>query len=72
VGKTLLDAGFRKNYDVVVLTTIKVTEEDNLIGITRKISKVQGVASSRTLLSEGDILVMYGNIKDIERLLKEE
>ena len=72
VGKTLLDAGFRKNYDVVVLTTIKVTEEDNLIGITRKISKVQGVASSKTLLSEGDILVMYGNIKDIERLLKEE
>ena len=72
IGKTLLEVGFRKNYDVVILTTIKVTEEKNLIGVARKVNKVQGVASSKTLLNEGDILVMYGNIKDIERLLKEE
>jgi len=72
VGKTVLEVGFRKNYDVVLLTTIRVAEEKNLIGVKRKVNKVQGVASSMTLLNEGDILVMYGNIKDIERLLKED
>ena len=72
VGKTLLDVGFRKNYDVVILTTIKVTEEMNLIGIKRRVNRVQGVASSMTRLSEGDILVIYGNTRDIERLLQED
>lgn len=72
VGQTIIEVGFRKNYDVVVMTTMKITEEKNLIGVKRKVTKVQGVASSKTLLSEGDILVMYGNVKNIERLLKEE
>ncbi|MCO6499678.1 MAG: TrkA family potassium uptake protein [Vicingus serpentipes] len=72
VGQTLLEVGFRKNYNIVVMTTIKMTEEKNLIGVTRKVTKVQGVASSKTILNEGDILVMYGNIKDIERLLQED
>jgi len=72
IGKTILEVGFRKNYNVVVLTTIKIVEEKNLIGIIRKVAKVQGVASSRTILSEGDILVIYGNIKDIEQLLNNE
>lgn len=54
------------------MTTIKVTEEKNLLGVPKKVTKVQGVASSKTVLNEGDILVMYGHVKDIERLLKGE
>jgi len=72
VGKTVLEVGFRKNFGVVVLTTISMVEEKNLIGIPRKVSKVQGVASSKTILNSGDILVMYGNSHDLERLLSEE
>ena len=72
VGKTLEELGFRKNYNIVVLTTIKVTEEKNMLGISKKVNKVQGVASAATVLNEGDILVMYGNTNDIEQLLKEE
>jgi trk system potassium uptake protein TrkA len=71
-GKTLLELNLSGNYNIIVLTTIKIVEEKNLIGITKKVSKIQGVATSQTLLSEGDILVMYGNVHDIERLLKEE
>lgn len=71
VGKTLVDVGFRKNYKVLVLTTIKESEEKNIIGVPRKVARVQEVASPDTVLDEGDVLVMYGNIKDIERLLKE-
>jgi len=70
VGKSLLEVDFSKNFNVVVLTTIKVTEAKNLLGITRKITRAQGVATSKTVLDSGDLLVMYGNINDIERLLK--
>jgi hypothetical protein len=56
---------------VVVLTTIKQREEKNSLGSIIKVNKVQGVASSKTLIDKNDILVMYGLIIDIENLLKE-
>ncbi|PJB15571.1 MAG: potassium transporter TrkA [Flavobacteriales bacterium CG_4_9_14_3_um_filter_32_8] len=69
VGKTLADIDFRKNHDIIVLTTIKITEEKNLIGLSKKINEVQGVASHATLLHEEDIMVIYGSNKDIKKLL---
>lgn len=72
IGKSISEVGFRENYNVVVLTTIKVTEEKNMIGVMRKVTRVQGVASPKTILQEDDILVLYGNTKDIEKLLSEE
>ena len=42
-GKTLEEVKFRKNYNVVVLTTLKVSEEKNIMGVNRKVTKVQGV-----------------------------
>lgn len=71
IGKTVLEAAFRKDYNVVVLTIMKVKEERNIIGITKKVVKVQGVASARTVLEEGDILVLFGNIDDLDRVIKE-
>jgi len=56
----------------VVLTTIKSTEKKNIFGISRHVKNVQGVASSKTIFAEGDIVVFYGNINDIQRLLKKE
>jgi len=70
--KTLAEIEIRKNFDVVVLTTIKVTEKKNIFGISRQIKMAQGVASSKTKLNEGDIVVLYGNINDIQRFLKED
>jgi trk system potassium uptake protein TrkA len=71
VGQTIMEVGFNKNYNVVVLTTIKQREEKNSLGSIIKVNKVQGVASSKTLIDKNDILVMYGLIIDIENLLKE-
>lgn len=72
VGKTLAEIGITGTYHVLVLTTIKTRKEKNIIGGPREVKKVQGVATSSTVLNEGDILVLYGNIKDIKHLLKEE
>jgi len=71
VGKTLEELSLRKEYNVLVLTTIKEVEEKNRLGITRKVNQVQGVASSGTRLEEDDIIVLYGEIDHIQKLLKE-
>jgi trk system potassium uptake protein len=70
-GRTLEEIGVRRKYNVIILTTIKKVEEKNLIGIVKKVNKVQEVASGKTLLNEDDILVLYGKINDIKHFLKE-
>ena len=71
-GKTLAEVGFRKHYNVVVLTTIKREEKKNLLGLNRVVNTVQGVASPKTVLEEDDIMVIYGDNKDIKGLLNEK
>lgn len=71
IGKSILEVGFNKNYNVVVLTTIKQIIEKNSLGSAIKVNKVQGVASSKTIIEENDILVMYGLVTDIEQLLED-
>ena len=48
-----------------------MVEQKSIFGISKKEQQVQGVVSTRTVVEEGDILVMYGNIKDIQTVLKE-
>lgn len=69
VGKTIGEVGFRKNYRVVLLTTLKITEEKSLIGTKHRVTNVQGVARLSTQLETDDILVMYGNKKDLDLLM---
>jgi len=70
VGKTLEEIGFRRNMNLVVLTTIRYENKEISKGFFNKITNVQGVASPQTLLKEGDIVVLYGSNKDIEKYLK--
>jgi trk system potassium uptake protein len=67
--KTIREVGFRPKYNIVVLTIIKTTIEKNLLGLPRKVNKVQGVASPDTQLQPDDIMVIYGSNTDINRLL---
>lgn len=71
VGQTLQEVGFRRRHNIVVLTTIKKAETKNLLGIQKEENHVQGVASPKTVLEENDIMVIYGDNKDIKKLLKE-
>ena len=70
-GKTLAEVGFRRRYNVVVLTTIKKEDKKNLLGVNREVNTVQGVASPKTVLEEDDIMVIYGDNKDIKGLLSD-
>jgi trk system potassium uptake protein len=70
VGMKLKEIGFRKNYNLLVLTTMKKSEEKTDVGRSRNITKVQGVASPDLMLEKDDILVVYGSNKDIQAFLK--
>lgn len=70
VGMSVADVGFRRNYNLVLLTTMNVTEEKSDIGAHKKVTNVRGVASLTTVLKQDDIIVVYGNKKDLDKLLK--
>ncbi|HET8886458.1 MAG TPA: TrkA family potassium uptake protein [Salinimicrobium sp.] len=71
IGKTLGEINLRAKYNLLVLTTIQVTEEQNVLGKMHNINKIRGVASADTVLHADDLLVLYGNIYDIRRILKD-
>ncbi|MCL6220619.1 potassium channel family protein [Zunongwangia pacifica] len=70
--KTLKEIRFREDYDLIILTTMKVTEGKNDLGCAKKITNIKGVASAETKLYKGDIMVIYGNKKDIRKLLEDQ
>ncbi|HLS10558.1 MAG TPA: TrkA family potassium uptake protein [Flavobacteriaceae bacterium] len=69
-GKMIRNIGIREDFGLLILTTISEKETKSIIGKSRKIEKVQGVASPNDILSSDDILVVYGANKDIKRFLK--
>lgn len=71
-GRTLEEISLKRNYDIIVLTTISLSTERNMLGAEREISNVQGVASGKTVLHKGDIMVLYGHNKNIKKLLKDQ
>jgi trk system potassium uptake protein TrkA len=70
INKTLKEIGFRKNYNLLVLTTIKKVEVKSFLGSSMVESKVQGVAKPDLLLEAEDIIVLYGSNKDLQNYLK--
>lgn len=72
VGQVLKDIGIRKNYGLVVLTTIKKVEVNSLLGKSRTDIVVNGVATPELTLQQDDILVLFGSNKDIQRFLKQK
>lgn len=70
VNKTLKEIGFRKNYNLLVLTTIKKVEVKSFLGNSMVESRVQGVAKPDLLLETEDIIVLYGSNKDLQNFLK--
>ncbi|WP_149914818.1 potassium channel family protein [Sphingobacterium cavernae] len=62
VGMTLQEANLTNKYKVIVLTTVKVTENSH--------KEASGIAKSDTLLKENDLLVLFGELSDIKKLIE--
>lgn len=69
VGLTIAETQIRQNYNINILTIIKLEEKANIFGNKTKVKKVQGVLSGETKIEEGDILLLFGHIKDLRSVL---
>lgn len=69
VGMSLREADLTNKYRVIVLTTIRKYETRDK-GNVRIENEATGIATSSTILEEGDLLVLFGQISDIRRLIQ--
>lgn len=67
IDKTVEESGLRKEFNLNILTIIRMEESENILGKVAQKKKVLGVVTAQTVFREGDILVIFGSNKDIER-----
>lgn len=67
IGKSIGEIQLRNEYNLLALTTIKRVKVNCFIGKTTYENRVQGVSSPETVLEEGDLLVIFGDKKDLKR-----
>jgi trk system potassium uptake protein len=72
IGLTIAETKIRKDYNINILTLIKMEEKLNIFGIKSKTKKVVGVVTAETRIEEGDILLMFGHIKDLQAIINLE
>lgn len=70
-GQTLDELKLKKKYNVMILTTIRISSSKNELGGKKKVSDVQEIASGNTVLHQGDLMVLYGNTRDIKKMIKD-
>ncbi len=69
VGLTIAETQIRQHYHINILTLIKMEEKLNIFGVKSKNKKISGVVTPDTKIEEGDILLLFGHIKDIKAIL---
>lgn len=72
IGKTVREVGFRRAFNLLVLTIIKKVEVKSMLGKAKTKNLIQGVASADSQLESTDILVLYGSNKDLQAFLKQK
>lgn len=60
-----------EKYKVLVLTTFGLRETPNPLGIPKRDYIINKIAGPETILQENEIMVIYGNIKDIRKLMSD-
>jgi|SRR5690606_5376409 trk system potassium uptake protein TrkA len=68
VGKTLAEANLTNEYKVIVLTTIKTSEVESK-GVKKTVKEASGIATSGTILEDNDLLVIFGEMENINKLI---
>ncbi|MCG9881471.1 MAG: TrkA family potassium uptake protein [Bacteroidia bacterium] len=71
IGKTLSEVGFKRDFNLLVLTIIKEVVVKSLLGKNKSEKKIKGVASANEVLEENDVLVLFGSNKDLQSFLKD-
>lgn len=69
IGKTVREIDFKKTYNILVLTTIKKEIVKSILGRSKQEVKVQGVITSDFVMEKGNILVIFGSNKDLQKFI---
>jgi trk system potassium uptake protein TrkA len=69
-GKLLGETDIRSRYNINILTVISKKQKRNFLGIKQSTMEVKEMAKADTLLGKGEILVIFGHVKDIEKFLE--
>ncbi len=70
INRTIGDINLREKYKLLILTILKKEKVESVIGMSKTVTKAQGVPSSNYVLKKDDILVLYGSNTDIQQFLK--
>jgi trk system potassium uptake protein TrkA len=70
VGKTLQELNLRNQYNLTVLTTLTKAQKKSFFGLRKGTFEVNEIARADTVLEEDAIMVIFGDVKDIERFLE--
>ena len=60
-GRTLQDVGLRKKYNINLVTLLKQEGEEH---------QIKGVPGPETVIEEGDIVMIFGLTKDVNRFIE--
>jgi trk system potassium uptake protein TrkA len=63
IGRSLEDIGLRKKYNINLVTVLRKSEEDNT-------HHINGVPSPDSFINPGDIILVFGQVKDINRFIE--
>ena len=69
-GKALSETDIRTGYNITVLALISKSSKRNFLGIKQLDWEVKGIAKADTVLGRGEVMVIFGNVHDIDRFLK--
>ncbi len=69
IGKTIQEIGFRRRYNINVITIRRWSEEKGILNIPKKKPIILGVVGPNTVIEQGDELILFGRHKDIEAFM---
>lgn|SRR5690554_4173603 len=70
VGQSIEDASFQTKYRVTLLTIIRNIIKENSLGVEVSQRQVLGVLPTDFIMESKDVLVLFGELKDIEKLMR--
>lgn len=69
VGKTVLGSNIRNDYLLNIVTVLRTETNKNFLGVKSYKKTVSGVLAPDYVFQQGDILLIFGKIKDVQDFL---
>ncbi len=68
-GRNLSESNIRTEFDITVLAIISKEIEKSILGIRIRTHEIKNIARADSYLKKGDIMVIFGKVRDIDRFL---